>query len=96
MLALGLALGAMAIRPAHEAPLAPDLLWLAPATVPLLDFVQVVGARLYLGYAPWIGDRRHLTHVLLVLGLPAWSLAPLFGGVAALLAVTIRWCASIS
>ncbi len=93
-LTLGLALGAMAIRPAPEAPLAPDLHWLAPAAVPLLDFVQVVSARLYLGYAPWIGDRRHLTHVLLVVGLPPWSLAPVLSCVAALLAWSMRWLAT--
>lgn len=47
--------------------------------VPLLDFLQVVGARLWLGYAPWIADRRHLTHILIHAGLPAAWIAPLFG-----------------
>ena len=48
----------------------------APAAVPYLDFVQVVCARLWLGYAPWIGDRRHLTHIVNYLGVPAVAVMP--------------------
>lgn len=58
-----------------------------PASILLLDFVQVVSARVLLGYAPWKGDRRHLTHVLLNHGVPAWALAPGLGLLALLLGV---------
>jgi UDP-GlcNAc:undecaprenyl-phosphate GlcNAc-1-phosphate transferase len=37
---------------------------LLPVVVQLADFVQVVTARIWLGLPPWIGDRRHLTHIL--------------------------------
>jgi UDP-N-acetylmuramyl pentapeptide phosphotransferase/UDP-N-acetylglucosamine-1-phosphate transferase len=53
-----------------------EALWLA--AVPLADFTQVVVARLWLGHPPWVGDRRHLTHVAQNLGLPRWLCAPLF------------------
>lgn len=61
---------------------------LAFAAVPLLDFVQVVVARLWLGLPPWVGDRRHLTHIAHNLGLPKVAVAPLFVALALLLA---RW-----
>ncbi|MEZ5965801.1 MAG: hypothetical protein R3F56_18340 [Planctomycetota bacterium] len=60
--------------------------WLAlaaPCFVPLFDFVQVVSARLYLGYAPWVGDRRHITHIATYLGVPPSLVAPICGVVAA-------------
>ena len=41
------------------------------------DFVQVVVARLWIGRAPWIGDRRHVTHVMMHAGIASWALAPL-------------------
>lgn len=46
--------------------------------VQLGDFVQVVAARLWLGVAPWIGDRRHLTHIVQNLRVPRLAVAPLF------------------
>lgn len=44
--------------------------------VQLLDFAQVVLARLLLGLQPWVGDRRHLTHILQNLGLRRELVAP--------------------
>lgn len=57
-----------------------EALWLA--AVPLADFVQVVVARLWLGLPPWVGDRRHLTHIAQNLGLPRVLVAPLFAALA--------------
>jgi hypothetical protein len=56
------------------------LLSLLPMAVFLVDFAQVVIARLIIGVAPWIGDRRHVTHILMNLHLPQWLLAPLLAG----------------
>ena len=39
-------------------------------------------ARLYLGFAPWVGDRRHLSHVFMNLGVPAIRVAPAFAALA--------------
>lgn len=58
---------------------------LAPAAIPLLDFVQVITARLWLGYAPWIGDRRHLTHIANYAGVPKPAVAPMLLGAGTLL-----------
>lgn len=58
---------------------------LAPVAVPVLDFAQVVSARIYLGFAPWIGDRRHLTHIALNSGMPHALVAPVFASLAAVL-----------
>lgn len=58
----------------------PSGLWLA--AVPLADFTQVVAVRVALGLAPWVGDRRHLTHLALRFGAPAWALAPAFAAAA--------------
>jgi UDP-GlcNAc:undecaprenyl-phosphate GlcNAc-1-phosphate transferase len=60
---------------------------LAFVAVPLADFVQVVIARLGLGQAPWVGDRRHLTHIAQNLGLPRVLVAPLFAALAWALAL---------
>jgi hypothetical protein len=68
----------MAVLAADGRPLAA----LAPTAVLWLDFVQVVSARLYLGYAPWIGDRRHLSHLLLGAGVPLPLVAPVLAAVA--------------
>jgi len=69
---------------------AEPLLLLAVA-VPLIDFVQVVCARIWLAHPPWVGDRRHLTHIVNNLGLKKVYVAPLFAVVAAALAfVAIR------
>jgi len=51
--------------------------------VQLVDFCQVVTARLVIGVAPWIGDRRHLTHVAQNWGLPRVWVAPVFAALAA-------------
>jgi len=58
----------------------PDAMALLPFAVLLVDFVQVVLVRLYLGLRPWIGDRRHLTHVAMNVGLPRVLVAPLLAG----------------
>jgi len=58
--------------------------------VQLADFVQVVIARLVIGHPPWVGDRRHLTHVAQNLGVPRVWIAPLFAIVALLVAVAGR------
>lgn len=62
----------------------------APIAIVLLDFVQVVSMRLYLGIPPWIGDRRHLTHIATQVGLPRPLVAPLF----ALAAGALYWLLS--
>jgi UDP-GlcNAc:undecaprenyl-phosphate/decaprenyl-phosphate GlcNAc-1-phosphate transferase len=50
--------------------------------VQFADLVQVVAARLWLGLPPWVGDRRHLTHIVQNLGLPRVWVAPLFAALA--------------
>lgn len=64
-----------------------DPLLLLAVAVPLVDFVQVVTARIVLAHPPWVGDRRHLTHIAQNLGLPKTWCAPLFTLVAAGLAL---------
>jgi UDP-N-acetylmuramyl pentapeptide phosphotransferase/UDP-N-acetylglucosamine-1-phosphate transferase len=54
--------------------------------VQLGDFGQVVVARVWLGIRPWIGDRRHVTHIAQNAGLPRVLVAPLFAAIAAALA----------
>jgi UDP-N-acetylmuramyl pentapeptide phosphotransferase/UDP-N-acetylglucosamine-1-phosphate transferase len=78
---LGLLVATAALRGCTEEPLA-----LSAVAVQLADFVQVVTARLVLGLPPWVGDRRHLTHIAQNLGLPAPWVAPATAAVAALLA----------
>jgi UDP-GlcNAc:undecaprenyl-phosphate GlcNAc-1-phosphate transferase len=81
-LALGLALGACCVaRGVHDGSVRAAL---APCVVPLLDFVQVVCVRIWLGYPPWIGDRRHLTHIAIAAGLPERAVAPVFAGLVVL------------
>lgn len=63
-----------------------DLRGVLAAAVQIVDFVQVVIARLTLGLPPWVGDRRHLTHVAQNLGLPSAAVAPLFAVGAAAIA----------
>ncbi|MHC4922223.1 MAG: hypothetical protein ACYTKC_21870, partial [Planctomycetota bacterium] len=77
-LTLGLCLGIAALdggltREQHIA-----LVALAPMAVFLVDFAQAIIARLIIGVPPWVGDRRHLTHIVMNLGLPAWLVMPLF------------------
>jgi UDP-GlcNAc:undecaprenyl-phosphate GlcNAc-1-phosphate transferase len=74
---LGLALGVAAARGVLGDGRA---LW--AVAVQLADFVQVVAARLWLGVPPWVGDRRHLTHIAQNLGVPAIAVAPLFAALA--------------
>jgi UDP-N-acetylmuramyl pentapeptide phosphotransferase/UDP-N-acetylglucosamine-1-phosphate transferase len=64
---------------------------LLPFLVQFTDFVQVVTARLVIGVAPWIGDRRHLTHIAQNLGLPRWSVAPLLAAIAAAAALAVPY-----
>lgn len=52
--------------------------WLLAAALPLVDFTQVVLMRVALRVPPWVGDRRHLTHIAQNLGLPRAAVAPLF------------------
>jgi UDP-N-acetylmuramyl pentapeptide phosphotransferase/UDP-N-acetylglucosamine-1-phosphate transferase len=75
--ALGIASGLLALAAAEGAQGIGWTAAVAPLLVPLLDFGQVTVARIALGYAPWIGDRRHLTHLLLHAGTPRVALAPL-------------------
>ena len=63
----------------------PAAFWLA--AVPLADFVQVVLVRLWLAHPPWVGDRRHLTHIAQNLGTARWLVAPLFAALAVLAAL---------
>ncbi len=67
------------LRPNGEADY---LLLVAPVLIFLIDFLQVVSVRLFLGHPPWLGDRRHLTHLLIRLGLPNLCVAPLLAGLA--------------
>ncbi|MFN3244911.1 MAG: MraY family glycosyltransferase [Planctomycetota bacterium] len=57
--------------------------WLLAVAVPLCDFTQVVVARLVIGVPPWVGDRRHLTHIVQNAGLHRTAVAPLFVALAA-------------
>lgn len=82
---LGLVAAVLALRqglgegPSSQAAWIPTL---AVVALPLIDFTQVVLARLYIGQAPWVGDRRHLTHIVLHRGVPKTLLAPLFWALA--------------
>lgn len=89
--ALGLLL---AIASATAAQRSPWPVALAAVALPLVDFVQVLGARLWLGHPPWVGDRRHLTHIVRNLGVPAAAIAPLFTLLAVLTAAAANWWAS--
>jgi UDP-N-acetylmuramyl pentapeptide phosphotransferase/UDP-N-acetylglucosamine-1-phosphate transferase len=55
---------------------------LAGVAIQLVDFCQVVTARLVIGVAPWIGDRRHLTHIAQNWGVRRALVAPLFAALA--------------
>ena len=77
--ALGVAAG---VAVADRAVTAADPAWLWAIAVQLADFVQVVFARLVLGLPPWVGDRRHLTHIVRNLGVPGVLIAPMFAAVA--------------
>jgi UDP-GlcNAc:undecaprenyl-phosphate GlcNAc-1-phosphate transferase len=79
--ALGLAVGIAAALGARA-----DAANLWAVAVQLADFVQVITARLVLGVPPWVGDRRHLTHIAQNLGLPRELVAPAFAVPAVLFA----------
>lgn len=71
--ALGLSCSYAIVHTMHAHP------WMLLAVaVPLIDFVQVVTARVALAVPPWLGDRRHLTHLLHNAGVPKIALAPIF------------------
>lgn len=68
--------------------LAFDGRWIAVLSlhaVPLLDMAQVLAVRLWLGRAPWRGDKRHLAHRLGGI-LPRAGVAPLLALLAASIA----------
>lgn len=84
-LTLGLCLGVAALGPELATQRGISAVTLAPMAVFLLDFAQVVLARLIIGVPPWVGDRRHLTHILINLHLPRWLVAPVLVGLGWLL-----------
>lgn len=93
-LPLGGLLAAAALAPAADATGGLRLLvLLAPTAIPLLDFTQVVLARVWLGYAPWVGDRRHVTHIATYVGVPAAWVAPMLGAAAAGAWALLTWLA---
>jgi UDP-N-acetylmuramyl pentapeptide phosphotransferase/UDP-N-acetylglucosamine-1-phosphate transferase len=67
------------------------VLLVLPFAVQLIDFVQVVTARLWLGIAPWHGDRRHLTHIVQNHGLRPVLVAPLFFLISLGCGLSVRW-----
>lgn len=76
---LGACVAAAALMRLHAPHAAGAPYWqaLLPVAVQLVDFVQVVIARLWLALPPWVGDRRHLTHILNAqLRLPKVLVAP--------------------
>ena len=80
--ALGLSTSFAIVHVMREQPL-----FLLAVAVPLVDFVQVVTARIVLAVPPWVGDRRHLTHILLHRGVNRLLIAPIFTAVAVALGV---------
>lgn len=84
-LCLGYALGVTALMRGTAGDTVSVAATLAPVAVPVLDFSQVVAARVVLGFQPWIGDRRHLTHIAMNSGLPHVLVAPVFASLAAVL-----------
>jgi UDP-N-acetylmuramyl pentapeptide phosphotransferase/UDP-N-acetylglucosamine-1-phosphate transferase len=92
-LSLGLLLGSGAAARLASDPAAAWPLALAAVAVPVLDFAQVVTARVVIGHPPWLGDRRHLTHIALHrLGVPRACIAPLFS---ALVGGAFLWARAI-
>jgi len=71
--ALGLCASYAIVHTMREQPL-----FLLVAAVPLIDFVQVVCARVWLAVPPWVGDRRHVTHIVHNIGVKKVIVAPLF------------------
>jgi UDP-N-acetylmuramyl pentapeptide phosphotransferase/UDP-N-acetylglucosamine-1-phosphate transferase len=81
---LGLLVGA-----GVSAPTMANLDALLMVAVQLADFAQVIVARLWIGHPPWVGDRRHLTHIAQNLRLPRRLVAPTF----AVIAMVVGWLA---
>ncbi len=46
--------------------------------VPVVDAVYSISRRILSGKAPWWGDRGHLHHKLMKMGLPRWSIAIIY------------------
>jgi UDP-GlcNAc:undecaprenyl-phosphate/decaprenyl-phosphate GlcNAc-1-phosphate transferase len=84
--ALGLSCSFAIVHTMRDEP----LLLLAVA-VPLIDFAQVVAARVWLAHPPWVGDRRHLTHVLHNAGVAKVAVAPIFALLAIGLGLLAVW-----
>jgi len=63
---------------------------LGAVAIQFTDFAQVVLARVVLGVAPWVGDRRHLTHIIHHRGVPKVAIAPLFAALGVLLWFGVR------
>ena len=63
---LGTCVAAAALMQLHAARPDGGASWMSllAVCVQLGDFVQVVTARILLALPPWVGDRRHLTHIL--------------------------------
>jgi UDP-N-acetylmuramyl pentapeptide phosphotransferase/UDP-N-acetylglucosamine-1-phosphate transferase len=80
--ALGLCASYAIVHTAREEPL-----FLLVAAVPLVDFLQVVCARIWLAVPPWVGDRRHVTHIAHNLGVKKVLVAPFVAAITALLGV---------
>jgi UDP-GlcNAc:undecaprenyl-phosphate GlcNAc-1-phosphate transferase len=74
-LGLGMCLGWVTLPSPDFDVLLPSLL---PIAIFALDLTQVILARVVLGVPPWVGDRRHLTHISVNLGLPKVLVAPVF------------------
>lgn len=89
-LALGACVGVLVLRGAAGSNGVEVLAAAAPVAVLLLDFAQVVTARLALGYAPWIADRRHITHVMLAHGVPRAAIAPALTAIAVAIGLLAR------
>lgn len=77
-LALGCALAHLALH----TPATLRVPGMAVIAIPLLDFCQVVGVRIWLGIPPWCADRRHLPHMLMHVGVPRIATAPLLAAAA--------------
>lgn len=56
-------------------------------TVPILDALAVIGARLSAGRSPFQPDQQHLHHLLRLLGWSPWAVAILYGGVTSLMGI---------
>jgi len=88
-----LAVAAILLIDPSRAPYSP-LLVLFLWGVPLLDTAGVMGQRLWQGRSPFVGDRNHLHHKLLAMGLShrqAVAVIYLAQGLSVLCALLLRW-----